>query len=263
MTFPFISTQEAIDSDDLVMTVVTAVPSPWGEAAKAILQIKEIDFKAVPFDPRDTDQATWTGVTNAPCLIKKGEINKTGWLDILLYAERTEPSPPLIPTDPMDRAFMLGFAHEIMGEEGLCWARRVQLIHMGLEEEAEGGFPAPLASSLAGKYGADVMDKATAEHRVIKLMTMIADRLISQESIGSPYLIGRSLTALDIYVATSMVLFAPLSDDQCAMHPRMRTAFETPPPPAVKALLPQLAEYRNQIYKDHMTLPVQLAPIVH
>ena len=261
MALTFISTPEAEVSEELVMTVVTEVPSPWGEAAKAILLLKEMEFKAVAFSGRDEAQIAWTGQTNAPCLVKKGEPTRSSWLDILLYAERVLPEPRLIPSDPLDRALMIGFAHEIMGEEGLIWARRIQLIHMGLM--GSGGFPLPVAKHLAGKYGATTMDPAAAEKRVEHLITMIADRLISQQSVGSGFLIGRELTALDIYVATAMAIFKPLPEAQCKMHPVMRPVFETAAPDAIKGLMPSLFAFRDRIVEEHLALPADLAPAIH
>ena len=40
MTFKYVSVEEAMQRGGLRMVVVGGVPSPWGEAAKAILHIK-------------------------------------------------------------------------------------------------------------------------------------------------------------------------------------------------------------------------------
>ena len=43
----------------------------------------------------------------------------------MLLAERLAPAPALLPADPASRALALGLAHELCGEAGLGWSRRL------------------------------------------------------------------------------------------------------------------------------------------
>lgn len=88
-------------------------------------------------------------------------------------------------------------AHEILGEQGLAWSRRLQLVHLGLQKS--GGFAEPVARYLAKKYGYAPEAGAGAPGRVAALLRMLASRLHAQASKASAYYIGDAVSALDIY----------------------------------------------------------------
>jgi hypothetical protein len=69
------------EHDVVRMVVVGGVPSPWGEAAKGILHVKNIEWAAVRL-----------------------ERPRAGWAEILLLSERLAPNPSLLPKDAADRA---------------------------------------------------------------------------------------------------------------------------------------------------------------
>jgi hypothetical protein len=139
MTFAYASVEEAIVRRGVRMVVVGNVPSPWGEAAKGILHIKGIEWAAVRLAYDSEALQRWAGQRNGPVLIYNDERPRSGWAEILLLAERLAPAPPLIPAKADERALAFGLAHEICGEGGLGWSRRLQLIHAGLNNA--GGFP--------------------------------------------------------------------------------------------------------------------------
>ena len=151
MTFAYVSVEEAIERRGVRMVVVGNVPSPWGEAAKGILHIKGIEWAAVRLAYDSEALQQWAGQRNGPVLIYDDERPRSGWAEILLLAERLAPAPPLIPAKADERALAFGFAHEICGEGGLGWSRRLQLIHAGLNNS--GGFPERVSKYLAKKYG--------------------------------------------------------------------------------------------------------------
>src|SRR3954467_6353311 len=129
MTVQYISIEDAMKRAGLRMVVVGGVPSPWGEAAKGILHIKGIDWAAVRlvYDSKPLKQ--WAGQRSGPVVIFDNEPPRAGWSEILLLAERLAPTPSLLPADAAERATMFGLAHEICGEAGLGWSRRLQPIH--------------------------------------------------------------------------------------------------------------------------------------
>ncbi len=225
MTWDYISFEDAVAADGLRMTVVSHVPSPWGEAAKGIFYVKGLDWSAVRLDPMNRDMTKWARSASAPSVVYGKEPPREGWEDILLLAERLAPEPALLPADLMDRALALGMAHEFCGEGGLGWARRLWLTHLGLA--GEGGFPEPVAQYLAAKYGYSAQTGAAAHGRVIDLLTMFAGRLAAQQAKGQEYFFDCGMTAVDIYAATFAGLLQPLPEEVCAMRPATRAAFET------------------------------------
>ena len=256
MTFQYVSTEEAIKRAGLRMVVVGGVPSPWGEAAKGIFHIKGIDWVAVRLAYDSEPLKAWAGQRSGPVAIYEQEPPRSGWEDILLLAERLAPSPSLLPADPAERALAFGLAHEMCGEGGLGWTRRLQLIHAGLQ--GAGGFPERVAKYLGKKYGYSAAAGAAAGKRVEDLLGMLAARLKVQRGKGSRYYIGSSLTAVDVYGAAFMALFAPLPQEKCAMDPATRAAFETLDAQTAAALDPILLEHRDGIYAKHLELPLAL-----
>src|SRR6267142_1846351 len=150
MTVQYVSVEDAIQRGGLRMVVVGGVPSPWGEAAKG------------------------TG----PVAVYEDERPRDGWAEILLLAERLAPTPSLLPADAAERALVFGLAHEICGEVGLGWSRRLQLVHAGLH--GAGGFPERVAKYLGKKYGYSPELGAASGARVAELVGMLVARLKAQ-----------------------------------------------------------------------------------
>ena len=256
MSFEYTGVEDAIEQGGLRMVVVGGVPSPWGEAAKGILHIKQIDWLAVRLVYDNEALNEWAGQQSGPVAIYDKEAPRSGWDEILLLAERLAPTPALIPQDPGDRALMFGIAHEICGEQGLGWARRLQLIHGGLTNE--GGFPEGVAQYLANKYGYSPQAGAASGQRVAELLGLLTARLHSQQQSGSSYYIGDSVSAVDIYSATFTVMFAPLPPEHCDMHPKTRAAFDTLDAQTQAALDPILVAHRDMMYEKFLQLPLSL-----
>lgn len=255
MSFRYVPTAEAIAADGLRMVVVGGVPSPWGEAAKGIFHVKGLDWLGVRLDYKDEAQSRWAGQQSGPVALYREERPRDGWASILMLAERLMPQPPLLPAEPQERAWVLGVSHEILGEQGLAWTRRLQLVHAGLNEH--GGFPSRVATYLAKKYGYSAERGRAYTDRVTALLQMLARRLRSQQS-GESYLFGSALTAADIYCATTMALFRPLPAEVCDMQPPMRAAFQTADDQTAAALDPILLEHRDRIYAQHLARPLSL-----
>jgi glutathione S-transferase len=256
MAFEYVSVDEAMRRGGLRMVVVGGVPSPWGEAAKGILHIKGIEWVAVRLAYDSEPLKEWAGQRSGPIAIYERERPRHGWAEILLLAEHLAPTPSLLPADAADRALVFGLAHEICGEEGLGWTRRLQLVHAGLENA--GGFPEPIAAYLARKYGYRREAAAGYGARVAELLRMLAARLTTQRAAGSRYYVGNALTAVDVYSATFMALLAPLPADRCEMDAITRAAFESRDPQTEAALAPILLAHRDMMYAEHLELPLSL-----
>ncbi|MBO0765024.1 MAG: hypothetical protein J2P50_10615 [Hyphomicrobiaceae bacterium] len=256
MTFRYVSVEEAVRRSGLRMVVVGGVPSPWGEAAKGIFHIKQIEWAAVRLVYDSDVLATWAGQRTGPIAIYENERPRHGWAEILLLAERLAPAPSLLPADPADRALVFGLCHELCGEAGLGWSRRLQLIEKGFNNA--GGFPLPVAKYLAAKYGYSPQAGAAAGARVVALLGMLAGRLKAQRAAASPYYVGRVLTAVDIYSAAFAAMFRPLPHEQCAMDSGARAAVELSDAQTAAALDPILFEHRDMMYARHLELPLSL-----
>jgi glutathione S-transferase len=252
MPVRYVSVEEAIAGSGLRMVVVGGVPSPWGEAAKGILHIKGLDWSAVRLAYDSEPLKQWAGQRSGPVAILDKEPPRAGWAEILLLAERLAPTPSLIPTDAAERATMFGLAHEISGEGGLGWVRRLQLVHAGLQKA--GGFPERVSQYLGRKYGYSPAAGADAGARVTALLGMLAARLHA----GGRYYLGDRLTAVDVYSATVMALFRPLPPEHCPMDPTTRAAFETLDAATEAALDPILLRHRDMMYAKHLELPLSL-----
>src|SRR5262249_15431338 len=159
------------------------VPSPWGEAAKGMMHIKGIEWAAVRLVYDNERLKEWAGQRSGPVAIYEQERPRAGWAEILLLAERLGPAPALLPADPAERALVFGLAHEICGEGGLGWSRRLQLVHAGLQNS--GGFPERVAKYLGKKYGYSPEAGKAAGPRTGELLRMMAARLKRQQEKGS------------------------------------------------------------------------------
>ncbi len=256
MTFQYLGVEEAMKRGGLRMVVVGGVPSPWGEAAKGILHIKGIEWVAVRLVYDSEPLKNWAGERSGPVAVYEQEPPRSGWIEILQLAERLVPKPALLPADPAERDLALGLSHEICGEAGLAWSRRLQLIHTGLQNA--GGFPERVAKYLGKKYGYIPEMGADSSMRVAELVGMLVARLKAQRAAGSRYYVGDSLTAVDIYSATVTAMFSALPPDQCEMDAAMRAAFEVRDAQTEAALDPILFEHRDMVYARHLELPLSL-----
>lgn len=152
------SFEEIADHPGLRIVLVKGVPSPWGQAAKTILEIKSLDYVVAPWRAGEPNEniVTWGGATSAPIVAWAKEKPVNRWIDILYLAERLAPKPALLPADVTQRALMVGLSHEICGEIGIGWNRRLQLFAPAFAS----GSPPEGISRMGSKYGST---KTTAE----------------------------------------------------------------------------------------------------
>jgi glutathione S-transferase len=265
MPIELISFEDAKKAKGLRMTVVPGIPSPWSEAAKGLFHIKRLPWKAVRLDAQNDAMAEWAKERSAPVAFYDDEEPRGRWDQILLLAERLAPSsagrssgvPTLLPADPLERARAFGLAHEICGEDGLVWVRRLQGVHSGLTGQA-GGFPNGVAQYLAGKYGYRAEAGASYGGRVVELLGLLSGVLHAQRKAGSRFYLGKSLTAVDVYGATAMAMFKPLPPELCPMMELIRPTLEAMDEATAKALDPILLEHRDFIYREYLELPLTL-----
>ncbi|MEM9421493.1 MAG: hypothetical protein AAF986_03150 [Pseudomonadota bacterium] len=257
MPFNYVSVEEGAAAPGLRMVVVSGVPSPWGEAAKGIFHVKGLDWKAVRLAYDDPDLATWTRQDlSGPIAFYNDEPPRSGWSDIIHLAERLAPSPSLLPSDAGERALTFGLCHELVGEGGLLWTRRLQLVEWGLAGKK--GFSPPVSQYLGGKYGYQEGSSKQYANRTLSLLSLFAGRLIQQKKAGHRFYMGAEISALDIYSAAGMALFCPLDEEKCAFKPGLREAFSTLDEKTANGLDPILIEHRDMMYSEFLETPLSL-----
>lgn len=255
----YLSVDEAISRPGLRLVLSVGVPGPWGESAKYVLQVKRIPFERVAQIGGGENEALrrWTGHDNAPIAVYDDERPRALWTEILFLAERLAPEPPLLPRDPMERALVLGLSHEICGEHGFGWTRRLMLFHDILHAS-----PPPPPESLGAtkrltaKYGYSAGAAAAAAARAAEILRMLSDRLHEQRKHGSVYFVGDRLSAVDLYWAAFAALVAPLPPEHCPMPAMLRAAYTLRDPVVLEAADPVLLEHRDRIYREHLSLPL-------
>jgi glutathione S-transferase len=250
---------EARRRGGLRLVLVRGVPSPWGEAAKAILQLKKLPFARVAQQPGGANEELlqWTGQTSAPVAAFEDEKPRTGWAEILLLAERLAPEPRLVPPEPAERVRLFGLANELAGELGFGWCRRNDGIHQALVKLPEG----PVREGAAGfgrKYGYRGEEAGLYRRRVREVLALFSDLLRDQHAAGSRFLLGDSLSALDLYWASFAALLEPLPQELCPMDAGMRAFYGLRDPEQRAPGDEILLAHRDFIYRTYLELPVRL-----
>jgi hypothetical protein len=243
------SVEDAIEMPGLRLVLTSGVPGPWGESAKAIFAIKKIPFVPVQQRAGEVDEAlrAWTGQTSAPAAMYENERARSGWAEILMLGERLEPQPRLIPEDAALRAKMLGLCFEICGEQGLGWSRRIMLL------PEEGDTP---RDSMPWKFGASggPGSYAAAHARVEAILGLLSSEYAAQRAAGSRFLLGDSLTALDIYWACFSNMLVPLPPEQSPMPDWIRPVYTMAGDDDPK-IDPELIRQRDFIFEEFIGLP--------
>lgn len=255
----YVEPELARDMSGLRLVLTTGVPGPWGEAAKGVFYVKEIDYVPVRQTASEANETlvAWTGHRNAPQAILDDEPARIGWEEILMLAERMAPEPSLIPGDPRDRVLMFGLAHEICSEDGLGWNRRHQLLAPMLSAPDADTNPAMAGTRILGRsYGFRPEALARADERIVQILGVFSEQLAQQHAAGREYLVGDTLSAVDIYWATFAAMIRPLPAELCPMPDFMRTAYGTLPPAVTPAVDEALLAHRDLVYERHLQLPL-------
>jgi glutathione S-transferase len=170
----------------------------------------------------------------------------------------------LLPTRSEDRATVLGIAAEICSEWGWGWARRAMMgtPYAGTPDPARVASlsrppwePEDIARMRAG-YSASVGGPAEAPARCADIIRMLAVRLHRQKAEGSPYLVGHSVTAADIYWTVFSMALEPLPHEVNPMPDWMRMSYDMIGPVIAAASDPILLGHRDFMYATHLSLPL-------
>ena len=255
----FVDLETARTFDGPVLLVAAALPSPWSEAAKSFFHVKQVDTALVRYRSTDKEVIAWSGADNVPVLFYKREPRRTGWPEILTFAERMGSGPSLVPKDDADRIRLFGVAHEIAGEGGLGYCSRLIMIHGAFATDGREGFPLPAAKYLARKYGYAEGLVPAAKQRIGNVLELL-HRMVEKNRVeGRSYLLGHQLTALDIYLATFLTPFVGVTEQECpGMMPQIHAAFGYLEKELGSLVTEALAAHRASIFERHLVTPIEL-----
>ena len=178
------------------------MPALYSEALKNICYAKGVPLIRALHPMMGVDKATGqdrqarlfelTSQTSLPTMFHNDERPRNVWTEQLALAERigSADSPKLIPDDFDNRVTMFGLCAIVLGEDGFVWNMRI----LG-------------DSPLGRKYGYSEDTSTSAPKKMAEILDLIARRLEAQEKAGSPYLVGDSVSAADIYWATMSMSF--------------------------------------------------------
>ena len=187
------------------VTFIPGIPAMYAEALKNICYVKGVPLIRALHPMMGIDKETGrdrqatlyelTRQTSLPTMFHNEERPRNVWIEQLALAERigAEGTPKLIPDDFAQRAQVLGLCAIVLAEDGIVWNMRL------------------LADSpLARKYGYSEAASAAAAGKMAEGIALIGRLLAEQAERGSRFLVGDSVTALDVYWATmSMTVIQP------------------------------------------------------
>jgi glutathione S-transferase len=254
--FEYKTVEEIKAHPGLRIVLVRGWPSPWGQAAKTIFEIKGLDYVAAPWNSfeENADIVEWSGENSAPIVAWADEKPISRWVDILFLAERLQPKPAMVPDDPMGRVLMMGFLQELCGQNGIAWNRRIQIVAPSYSADGERSGMTLIGS----KYGYSADIASAAGGRIASSLRALSGQLKSQYERGSKFFIGNSLSALDIYWTAFAAFFDQLPREQCPMPDEMRPLFKVTDPAVAAALDPLLLEHRLRIFNEYFRSPIEM-----
>ena len=246
------------------------VPGPWREACRGLFYVKGIPYTPVAsgnqgtsdlmlgLDGSQSELIAWTGQSSAPVAIWNDELPRSKWIEQIFLAERLDPEPRLVPEDIEQRMRMFGLINELASENGLIWLKRLGMAHGPLQSLPEDDDGRAVWAFYGQKYGYTPEGVETASAGIVNILNSFHDQLAGQKSRGSRYLIGNTLSAVDIYWSTCCGFLAPLPDDLCPMASDFRApwAYGCGDADVDKALTPELRAHRDFIYDEHLELPI-------
>ena len=245
-----------IEATGLRLVLVEGYPSPWGHAVKAMMEYKNLIYRtgAQKAGEDNPELIKWAGVNSGPVVAWELGPPLNRWKDILFLLERLNPEKNLIPDDGTLRVQCMGFSHEICGELGLGWNRRLSMFRPIVESsEMPDGF-----MNMADKWGYNQFDVEMAEERSVTILKTLAEQLKLQKTRGSKYFLGNSVTAVDFYWAAFSNLCELMPPSRCPVSPERRPLFENVSNIIKNELDPCLMEHRDRIMDEYFVVPMDL-----
>ncbi|MCB1645847.1 MAG: hypothetical protein KDI36_10350 [Pseudomonadales bacterium] len=240
------------------VTFIPGIPALYAEALKNICYVKGVPLIRVLHPLMGTDKVTGkdrqarlyelTSQTSLPTMFHDTERPRNVWLEQLGLAERigAADAPRLIPADLSQRVEVMGLCEIVLGEDGMVWNMRI------------------LADSpLAQKYGYSDQANATAPQKVAAVIQLLDQKLAVQEERDSPYLVGTSITAADVYWATMSMSVSPPPPEIMPVTQQNRGMLKYfglngQIPVIAEALSPRIKKHQRYILTNYCETPAVL-----
>ena len=144
----------------------------------------------------------------------------------------------------------------VAGEDGIGWTSRLAMIHASIESGGARGFPAPIATRLAKRYGYQATTTpAELRELVGGLLSVLRERLGTAALFG-----GARPNALDVYAASFLTPLSVIDDTVCPqMIEPLRRAFATARELLGELVPDELWAHRTRMFERFLTLPIRLA----
>ena len=255
----FISLEEAAEmKTGTRVTFIPGIQALYAEALKNICFVKKIPLVRALHPLMGVDKETGgdrqarlyelTSQSSLPTMFHDEERPRNVWIEQLSLAESigSSDSLKLIPSNMQDRVDMLGLCAVILGEDGLVWNIRI------LSD-----------NPLARKYGYSEEASSQAIDKIVEIISMIDSRLEAQEKLRSKYLVGTSLSAVDIYWSTmvmSTISTPPEIMPRTEQNQGMLMWFEgnSKIPEIENVLTKRIQEHQHYILKTYCETPAIL-----
>jgi glutathione S-transferase len=252
----WVSLERARGMRGLRLVLLRGLPSPWSMAARAVFEICGVPYVKVWRAPDDPPALLreWTGQESFPAAMYADERPRTGWAEILLLADRLRTGASLLPADARERALALGLCHELCGELGLVWCRRLLGMAPRLAESPRD----PHVLHYAYWYGSGPLPESAARARVIEVLALLADQLGRQRAAGSRFLVGKALSAADVHWAAASNVISLLAQEKLPLDPAVRAGFTTDDRAILAALDPALLAHRDFVVEGWLKLPLEV-----
>lgn len=234
------------------VTFIPGLPALFTECLKNMLDAKGVPYTRAlhPMMGKGDNQEflyKLTSQKSLPTMLYNDERPRNSWVEQVVLADKLGKGPSLIPTNPHQRILMFGMMNELLAEDGIIWRKRLLFGKSAFTE----------------KYGWSEGAVEEGPQAMAASLTVFIEMIQEQKAEGSCYIIGKSLTALDIYFATATYMFVPPGPEiipRTKENKGLLMGFSVNPP-EVQALLdasPWLIEYRDNILKTHCITPAVL-----
>lgn len=250
----YVEAAEARSMPGLRLALTVGVPAPYSMSARAIFDLKNVSYTAVAQygGGANPELVDWTRHRNAPVAVYQEEAPRTGWLEILNLAERLGSGPSLLPDDIEQRMRLVGLTNELIGENGFVWQMRLVMLGLGGPERA---LKEAERNPMYEDYGYSEAGRERALERARTVLERFTAHARQQREVGSRYLIGDCLSALDVYWVYFSQILSTLPEDQCPMPSSLRRAYDLSGE-AIGGCDPLLLEQRQWILSEHLPLPM-------
>lgn len=252
----FTDVEKLITLPGLRLVIVRQTPSPWSQAAKAMIEYKELDYTIGGQEVGGDNEAlvTWSHQNSGPVVAWNDEAPRSNWLDILHLLERIAPTRPLVPADAAQRARMIGLSHEICGELGIGWNLRLRLFKPAMDS---GQAPEPI-QRMGLKYRYNATDVALANERLVASIGLLGAELQRQSDRGCRYFLGDTVSALDFYWAAFCNIALLPDHGWIPLSPDWRAVFGPPDAAVDAAITAGLRGHRDHMMETYFKIPMEM-----